>query len=172
MKSFKVLMLLTLAAALSCGSPVTNATATGVSNERRNRQELFVLVNDLQGRLVNQVWKRANGDKKVFTQTLVNALTNESPHYNYVICLSNPKNVYHFRGTQDVDWTTLSLEARDHSFNYDLFIVGAGRFTRGVPGGYENWAWNAVVPKTQDTHSNIVTLLDPATGSHRLGGGY
>ncbi|KAM6492361.1 hypothetical protein JOM56_012085 [Amanita muscaria] len=80
-------------------------------------------------------------------------------------------NVYHFDGTQDVDWTTLSIEALDHSFNYDLFIGGVGKFKRDVPGGYENWAWNAVVPKTQDTHSNIVTLLDPATGRHRLGGG-
>ncbi|KAM6493535.1 hypothetical protein JOM56_011669 [Amanita muscaria] len=173
MKSFKVLMFLTLAAALSCGangSP-TNITTDGYPT-KPSPATLKGIMDSLQG-IADVYFKQCKGDYATFTKEYVDRLAWARP-YNYVICFV--KHSYKFDGVKGKDWDQGYVYDRsgsvgDGSTRYDVIVGGSGTFTRQGSGGYENWAWNGYTVWNQDMHSKRVTFVKPPTGRLQEGGG-
>ncbi|KIL65469.1 hypothetical protein M378DRAFT_10837 [Amanita muscaria Koide BX008] len=194
MKSFKVLTLLTLAAALSCGangSPATNATTDGHGFiKRQNKDELIAVLKSLSD-TASTVWNDKHGNMAEFTQAFVKALAVQNAHYNYVICqVTQVENTFQFDGKQWVDWAVsfvktsndmikcvrascmTSVPFADAQTSWEVVVGGAGTFIRRVEYGDENWAWEGKVAKGQDLNSARIKFVNRVTagGPHQDGG--
>ncbi|KIL63897.1 hypothetical protein M378DRAFT_11811 [Amanita muscaria Koide BX008] len=173
MKSFNVLTLLTLAAALSCGangSPATNANTDSGFIKRQNKDELATVRKSLRSTF-SKAWNDNHQNKADFTQAVVKALWDKNNHYNYVICRVD--HTYSSYLTNGVDWAEEYIKTADGT-QWLVVVGGAGTFSRLGMFGYENWAWNGVVMNGQDLYDITVNFVDPVTGlggSHQAGGG-
>ncbi|KAM6493523.1 hypothetical protein JOM56_011657 [Amanita muscaria] len=171
MKSFKALMLLTLAATLSCGangSP-TNITTDGFPTTP-SPAVLKDIINSLQD-IAKPYFKQYGTG---FTKPYVDRLAWVRP-YNYVVCYSD--HDYNFDGVKGKDWDHGHITYRKNNDPnepqtlFDVVVGGSGTFTRKGKGGYENWAWNGFTVWNQDMHSNVVNFVKPPTGRLQEGGG-
>ncbi|KAM6493487.1 hypothetical protein JOM56_011621 [Amanita muscaria] len=166
MKSFKVLVLLTLAVTLSCGFPTNVTQATDGSTNgfikviKRNGKASDLL----DPKYFSPIYKAAldgSHDKNAeFTKNLLAGLWNNNKNYNYVI--SRPELVTALDGKEKDDWDQEWILGFN-VVNYHLFITGAGTVTRKGKGGYVNWAWRGSVQKGQDLHSNVVHFVKPGS---------
>ncbi|KAM6503856.1 hypothetical protein JOM56_000799 [Amanita muscaria] len=166
MKSFKVLVLLTLAVTLSCGFPTNVTQATDGSTDgfikviKRNAKASDLFINKYFDPIFNAASDASHYKNAELTKNLVAGLWNNNKNYNYI--MSSPKLVTTLDGVKGVDWAQQWITGFD-GVDYHLFIIGSGTFTRKGKGGYENWAWKGSVKQGQDLHSNVVTFVKPGS---------
>ncbi|KAM6493530.1 hypothetical protein JOM56_011664 [Amanita muscaria] len=175
MKSFKVLIFLTLAAAFSCGangSP-TNLTTDGYPT-KPSQQALKGIMDSLQS-IANVYHDQYGDDWASFTKEYSKRL-GWFRAYNYVVC----RVMYsmQFDGKQGIDWNGGKVKFAPPGDNpkqpwiyYDVLVGGAGTFTRKGRGGYYNWAWSGYTVPNQDMHSKFLTFVAPPGGRLEEGGG-
>ncbi|KAM6493094.1 hypothetical protein JOM56_011228 [Amanita muscaria] len=170
MKFFKVLTLLTLGAALSCGANGSPVTPDGLV-KRQNKDELTTMMNLLPG-LAQKAFFDTKSDRAAFNKAVITRLTEANNHYNYVICVSAHK--YVFYGTKGVDWDhyELNKDYISYSITYDIVVGGAGTFTflGKEDYSYRNWAWAGVVVPYQNQQSNVIHFVNHVSGAHQLSG--
>ncbi|KAM6493504.1 hypothetical protein JOM56_011638 [Amanita muscaria] len=175
MKSFKVLVLLTLAVALSCGFPTNVTQATDGSTDgfikviKRNTKASDLLIKKYFDPIYIAAIHASHGQNTDFAKNLVTGMWDNNQNYNYVA--SRPELVTTLDGNQGDGWAQEFIQGFNNVY-YHLFITGAGTITRKGKGGYVNWAWKGSVIKGQDLHSNVVHFVKPGTiGSDIESGG-
>ncbi|KAM6493466.1 hypothetical protein JOM56_011600 [Amanita muscaria] len=176
MKSFKVLVLFTLAVTLSCGFPTNVTQATDGSTDgfikiiTRNTKASDLLSASYSDPIVQAARDNSHNNNEEFTKSFVAGMWDNNKNFNYIIC--RPSYTAKFDGKQGDDWVEGKVTAYKNE-DYHVIIGGAGTFTRaGKKGGYANWAWKGSVQKGQDLHSNVVKFVKPGSiGSDIESGG-
>ncbi|KAM6493407.1 hypothetical protein JOM56_011541, partial [Amanita muscaria] len=168
MKSFKVLTLLPLAAALFCGAngaPATNATDGFI--KRQTKDELNTVSKSVF-HIAKKAWED-NHNLAEFAKATLQGLVEESKHYNYILCRKLVKHNYKFDGTKGVDWVAFPLNILDANVQWDVIIGGAGTFTHEKKFSNANCAWNGVIAQGQDLNSATLKFVKPAGGTRQYG---
>jgi len=101
--------------------------------------------------------KQDNINRGAFTKGTISTLRQKHPKYNFVMC--HTKHTKNFAGTEGKDWY------HDHrefdikvggTIGFEIYGFTSGEFTRKGDGGWQNWAYDGKITKTDQKGKHLV----------------